>query len=84
MCSFSRGYHEKQFCEIILNLDQWFRRCCLKDFLSRALAASMFGGLETFTLFFLGHYGEHSCVIDLNLGQCLRRCRFEKSLRKKN
>ena len=23
----------KQFCEIILNLDQWFRRCLLKRFL---------------------------------------------------
>ena len=31
---FSRGYYEEQFCEIILNLDQWFRRrCLLKIFL---------------------------------------------------
>ena len=30
---FGRGHHEEQFCEIILNLDQWFRRCCLKIFL---------------------------------------------------
>ena len=29
-----RGYHEEQFCEIIMNLDQWFRRrCLLKIFL---------------------------------------------------
>ena len=33
MCSFGRRHHEEQFCEIILNLDQWFRRCCLKIFL---------------------------------------------------
>ena len=39
-CNFKRGHHEEQFCEIILNLDKWFRRCCLKDFLSRALASS--------------------------------------------
>ena len=26
MCNFGRGYQEEQFCEIILNLDQWFRR----------------------------------------------------------
>ena len=26
---FSRGYYEEQFCEIILNLDKWFRRRCL-------------------------------------------------------
>ena len=29
LCNFGRGYYEKQFCEIILNLDQWFRRRCL-------------------------------------------------------
>ena len=28
LCNFGRRYHEKQFCEIILNLDQWFRRNC--------------------------------------------------------
>ena len=34
LCNFGRGYHEEQFCEIILNLDQWFRRrCILKIFL---------------------------------------------------
>ena len=27
-CNFGRGYQEEQFCEIILNLDQWFRRRC--------------------------------------------------------
>ena len=26
LCNFGRGYHEEQFCEIILNLDQCFRR----------------------------------------------------------
>ena len=47
-----RGYHEEQFCEIILNLDHWFmRRCHLKDFLSRALAALMFGRAEQFMQF---------------------------------
>ena len=30
-------------CEILLNLDQWFRRR-LTDFLSRALAALLFSG----------------------------------------
>ena len=47
MCNF-RGYHDVQFCEIILNLEQWFKRCCLKDSLSRALAVLMFGGVEPF------------------------------------
>ena len=31
LCNFGRGYQEEQFCEIILSLSQWFRRCCLKD-----------------------------------------------------
>ena len=41
LCNFNRGYQEEQFCEIILKLDQWFRRCHLKDLLSGALAASV-------------------------------------------
>ena len=46
LCNFGRGHHEEQFCEIILNLGQWFGRCCLKDFLSGALAAILFSGAE--------------------------------------
>ena len=39
LCNFNRGYYEEQFCGIIIwNLGQWFRRCCLKDFLYGALA----------------------------------------------
>ena len=47
-----RGSHnnEQQFCEIILNLGQWFR-CCLKDFLSVDLAALLFGWAEPFMQF---------------------------------
>ena len=41
LCNFGTGYYEEQFCEIILNLGQWFR-CRLKDFLSGALAALLF------------------------------------------
>ena len=29
--NFGRGHHEEYFFEIILNLDQWFRRCCSRD-----------------------------------------------------
>ena len=28
LCNFGRRHHEEQFYEIILNLDQWFRRRC--------------------------------------------------------
>ena len=33
LLNFDNGHHEGQFCEIILNLDHWFRRCRLKTFL---------------------------------------------------
>ena len=42
---------EEQFCEIILNLGQWFRRCHFKKFLSGALAALVFVGEEHFMHF---------------------------------
>ena len=49
LCNFSRGYLEEQFCDIIFNLDQWFRRRFrLKDFLCGALAALVFSGAEPF------------------------------------
>ena len=41
-----RRCHEEQLCDIILNLDQWFRSCRLQDFLSGALATLMFSGAE--------------------------------------
>ena len=50
LCNFGRGHCEEQFCEIILNLGQWFR-CCLKDSLSGALAALLFSGAEPFIQF---------------------------------
>ena len=65
LCNFGRGYQEGQFCEIILNLDQWFRRRChLKDFLSGTLVALLFSGAEPFVYFLeKGHHGEHSCEV---------------------
>ena len=49
LCTFGRGHHEVHFCEIILNLDTWFRRRCgLENFLSGALAALLFSGARPF------------------------------------
>ena len=55
LCNISGGYHEEQFPEIILNLEQLLKRCPLKGFLSRALAE-----LNHFCNFGRGYYGEHS------------------------
>ena len=30
LCNFSRGHYGEPSCEVILNSDQWFRRCPLK------------------------------------------------------
>ena len=49
-CNFGTGYYEERLCELILNLGQWFR-CCLKDFLSGALAALLFDEAEPFMQF---------------------------------
>ena len=49
LCNFGRGHYEEKIYELISNLGQWFRRrCCLKDFLSGALAALVFSGAEPF------------------------------------
>ena len=51
LCNFGKGFYEEQFCGIILNFGQWLSRYCLKDFLSGALAALLFGGVEPFMQF---------------------------------
>ena len=70
LCNFGKGHHE-HFCEIILNLNQWLKRCHLKDFLPRAPTALI--GRNNLCNFGRGHYGEQSCETDLNLDQWLRR-----------
>ena len=41
--NFGRGHYEEHFCELILNLDQWFRRrCCLKTFLIKSSGCPFF------------------------------------------
>ena len=45
-------YQEEQFCDVILNLDQWFRRiCCLKIFLIWKCGALLFSEVELFVQF---------------------------------
>ena len=52
LCNFCTGYQGEQFCEIILNLNQWiWRRCHLKESLSGALAILLFFGVEPLVQF---------------------------------
>ena len=52
LCQLGRGHYEKQSCDFISNLGQWFRRKChFKYFLSGTLAALLFGGAKPFMQF---------------------------------
>ena len=55
MCNFGSGHHEVHFCEIILNLDQWFKRCRLKYFLNLELWRPYLVGRNHFCNFGGGH-----------------------------
>ena len=70
LCNFGTGQYEQHIYEIILNLDQWFRRCRLKIFLiyssgrsfvqwSKTICAILVEGIMT--------YEEHFCEIISNL-----------------
>ena len=49
LSNFGKEHYEEEFCEIILNLDQCFRRNVINsDVLSRDLAAPLFRGAEPF------------------------------------
>ena len=80
MCNFSRG-HYKHLCEIILNLDQWFRRCYLKYFLSTAQSALLFDAAEPIVQFWYRLYGELAFEIILNLKQMSFRCKVYRRMK---
>ena len=60
LCNFGRWQYAEQFLQIIFNLDQWFRRRChLKYFLSRALAAYYSVEWNHLCNVERGHHGEY-------------------------
>ena len=75
LCNVGRGYYEEQFCEIILNLDQWFRRrCLLKIFPIWSFGTILFSGAKTCLPYFgRGYQEEQFCEIILKLDQWFRR-----------
>ena len=78
MCKFGRRHYKEQFCEIILNLDRWFRgRCRLKVFLIWS-SVSPFVQLNHLCNFGRRHHEEQFCEIVLNLDWWFRkRCRLK-------
>ena len=65
----------EQFCEIILNLDQWLiTRCLLKILLIWSSGGPFVQWMETICAILEdGYYEEQFCEIILNLGQWFRR-----------
>ena len=82
LCNFGRKHHEEQSCEIILNLDQWFRRKMLFKVISYLELWQPFSaGRNHLCNFSRRYYQEKFCEIILNLGQWFRRtCRLKDVL----
>ena len=73
LCNFGRERHEEQFCDIILNLDQWFRRCHLKIFPIWSSGGSFVQRSGTiFCNFGRRYHEEQFCEFISNLGQWFR------------
>ena len=75
LCNFGRGYYEKLFCDIILNLDQWLsRKCNLEIFLIYSPGSLFVQRSKIICANFDKEcYEEHFCENILNLGQLFRR-----------
>ena len=74
LSSFGPGHYEEHICKINLNLDHWFRRCCLKDISYLELWRPPF--LEEWNHlcnFGRRHHEEQFCRIILNLDHWFRR-----------
>ena len=71
LCNFGRRHHEEQFCVIILNLDQWFRRKWGLKGISYLELWQPFGSVERNHLcnFRRWYSEEQFCIILLHLGQ---------------
>ena len=65
LCSIGRRHHEEQYCKIILNLDQWFKRKCrLKVFLIWSSGSPFVQQSITIcAIFGRGYSGEQFCEI---------------------
>ena len=70
LCSIGRRHHEEQPCEIILNLDKWFRRkCSLKVFLIWSSGSPFVQRCVTICAILVGAPEEQFCEIIFNMGQ---------------
>ena len=75
LCNFGRWYYEEQFCEIILNLDPWFRgKYLIKIFLIWSFWRPICSAGQNYLCNFgTGYQEEQFCEIILNLAQWFSR-----------
>ena len=73
---FVRRHYQEQFGEIILYLDQWFRRR-LKTFYLELWRPLYLAKRNNLCYFGRSHHEEQFCEIILNLKQWFRRCRLK-------
>ena len=75
MCSFGKGHYDKHFCEIILNLNQCFKRRCLKDISCLELCQPFVQQSRTVCAIFVeGIMRNTSVKLILNCEHWFRKC----------
>ena len=82
-CNFEKGHHEEHSCEVIWNLDQWFKRRCLLKIFPIWSSGGPFCSVEWNHLckFDGGYQEKQFCEIFSNLDQWFsRRCLVKKFL----
>ena len=70
LCNFERGHYGEHSCEVIWNLDQWFRRRCrLKTFLIWSFSSPFVRQSVNLCNLLREYFEEQFCEIIVNLGQ---------------
>ena len=74
LCNFERRHHREYSCEVIWNLDQWFkRRCRLKTLYQELWQPLCSADRNHFCYLGRSYYEEQFCEIIMNLDQWFRR-----------
>ena len=73
MCNVGRRHHEEHFYEVILNFDQWYRRCRLGIFLIRSSGCPFAQWSEAICAFLIKDIMRNNSVKLFEFGQWFRR-----------
>ena len=67
--NFGRGHYEENFCEITLNLGQWFRRCFYIFLIYRSGSPFLPRSKTICAIYYRGHFEKHFCEVIWNVVQ---------------